>query len=110
MGNYDYSLASKTDVTAANTGKFYSTKETQALIEKYGSKKVISIVPHWNGGGKGYIAIFDGVNWASGPEMRGDSSILSGFIREEAQKVVDRGKNNEFAVMPKGMMKSVNSG
>ena len=109
MGNYDYSLASKPDVSARNTGGGYSTRETQALIEKYGSKKVISIVPHWNGGGGSYIAIFDGVNWGSGPEMRGDSSIFSSFVREEAQKVVDRGKNNEFAVMPKGMMKSVNS-
>ncbi len=109
MGNYDYSLASKTDVTAKNTGSAYSTKETQAIIEKYGSKKVISIVPHWNGGGGNYIAIFDGVNWGSGPEMRADSSIFSSFAREEAKKVVERGKNNEFAVMPKGMMKSVNS-
>ena len=111
MGNYDTSLGNKTDIKAANAvGNGYSTRQIQALIEKYGSKKVISIVPHWNGGGESYIAIFDGVNWSRGPEMRADSSVFSSFVREEAKKLVERGKNNEFAVMPKGMMKNVNSG
>lgn len=34
-----------------HTRKKYSMVETQNLINKYGSDKVISVTPHWNGGG-----------------------------------------------------------
>ena len=93
----------KGTVTAQNTGTDgYSTRETQRLIGKYGSKRVISVIPHWNGGKGSYFAVFDG----NSSKRRTDSQIFGKIMREEAQKVVNRGKNNEFRVMPTGFMKN----
>ena len=41
-----------------NTGKGYSMRETKSIINKYGSDKVVSLAPHWNGGGGNYYATY----------------------------------------------------
>lgn len=107
---------------ARHTGSGYSSQEVRALINKYGSKNVISIVPHWNGGGGNYFCAFDGKQvcgqktyqngrtwWdfdnCGTKKMRADSYVLGEIFREEADKLSDRANNDEFNEMPIGFMK-----
>ncbi len=79
-------------------GKGYSMKETQQLIEKYGSSKVISVVPHWNGAGGNYhITFIDKVS--NGP--RDDSRKLAECFQTEFLKIKETKQNYNI---PNGMM------
>lgn len=69
-----------------NTGKGYSTVETRNLISKYGSDKVISLVPHWNGAAGNYFVAMTGGGDHNKPQ-RPDSMKLCQFIVDEAKKV-----------------------
>ena len=89
----------------------YSLRETRKLINKYGSKCVISIVPHWNGGGRdksGKCFSLGGKYhsvWICNPgrhEQRNDSIRFSQYIKAAAEKVANR--KEEFKSMPVGMM------
>lgn len=92
----------KGNVKAKNTGGGYSMRETRdTLIGTYGSKRVISIVPHWNAGRGSYFWVFSG---HEGQPHRKDSQEFAKIMREEARKLVERAKNNEFRVMPRGFM------
>ena len=80
----------------ANTGKSgYSLKETYALVKKYGSECVVSLVPHWNGcGGRRYAAIKGGKEDYTRP----DSIKLLECIVEEAKLVKE--KRSSFKTLP----------
>ena len=97
----------------------YSGKELRSIISKYGSNKVISIVPHWNGGYGNYFMACRGEelcqqqvdgqgkkSWSNCTDrkMRGDSYVLATIFEEEVQKTIERAKNHEFHLMPEGMM------
>ena len=81
-----------------HTGKGYSTIETQNLINKYGSDKVISVVPHWNGAGGNYHGVF--VNKLSAG-VREDSQILAECMVSEMEIVKSK---KDTLTMPVGMM------
>ena len=76
------------------TAKGYSMIETQQLIKKYGSKCVISVVPHWNGcAGNRFEALMGGEEDYTRP----DSIKLMECIVEEARQVKERAMNGEFS-------------
>ena len=77
----------------------YTMKETQKIIEKYGSDNVISVVPHWNGGAGKYHGVL--VNKLSNG-VRDDSLRLAECIVSEV-KVVKNNKT-DYTDMPDGMM------
>ena len=82
----------------AHTDKGYSMVETQNLIKKYGSSKVVSVVPHWNGcAGQRFAAIKGGTE----DSIREDSVKLLECINEEAKLV--KAKKDTLAI-PVGMM------
>lgn len=56
----------------------YSMRETKNIINKFGSKKVVSIVPHWNGGGGQRYEIY--TNYEG--KTRDDSAILAQKMKE----------------------------
>ena len=94
------------NVNGNNTSaKGYSMAETRALVKKYGSKRVISVVPHWNGGGSYYHVVM--INKASNGSRR-DSKILAEMLREESLKMINKGVNGEFRQMPDGFMRNKN--
>lgn len=96
----------------------YSMKETEELIKKYGSKNVISIVPHWNGCRGDYYAVFygkvigDRKNLKSGwknprnSRYRSDSVELAKYIEAEVEKFLN--KKDLFTKAPDGMFKKFN--
>jgi D-alanyl-D-alanine dipeptidase len=82
-----------------HTGKGYSMIETRNLVKKYGSKKVISLVPHWNGcGQKHYTALKGGKD----DFTREDSIKLMECVCACAKEV--KAKSASFTTMPKGAM------
>ena len=82
----------------AHTSTRYSLVETQNLIKKYGSSKVVSVVPHWNGcAGQRFAAIKGGTE----DSIREDSVKLLECINEEAKLV--KAKKDTLAI-PVGMM------
>lgn len=109
MGGYEVSDV-KSGIKAEYTSSDgYSTREVQQLIKKYGSNKVISIIPHWNGGAGQYFAAFDG-GYKDHTEFktRKDSLAFATLFREEAEKACGRAKGGAYPEMPDGFMKSVN--
>lgn len=93
------------NVDGKNTGKFYSLSQVYSLIGKYGSKKVISVVPHWNECGGSYfitLAMNDKVRQETGRVDREDSLALSKCFIEEFQKIKDN--RESFKTLPKGMI------
>lgn len=93
---------------AEGTGKYYSLKEVQHLITKYGSNKVISVVPHWNGGAGDYYAIFDGYKDEGGAtHRRKDSILFREYFIAECKKWIEKVKNGELKCIPKGMLNRV---
>ena len=82
----------------AHTDKGYSMVETQNLIKKYGSSKVVSVVPHWNGcAGQRFAAVKGGTE----DSIREDSVKLLECINEEAKLVKAR---KDTLMIPIGMM------
>ena len=77
----------------------YSMTETKELIKKYGSKKVISVVPHWNGGAGDRHEIYL-ENAMEG--TRQDSRRFAECMHTEMLKVKERA--GEYTKMPDGMM------
>ena len=79
----------------------YTGNEVKQLITKYGSKKVIMLVPHWNGGpGKYFSAIKGGTQ----DETRKDSLKLLNCMVEAAKEVLSK-ETKYFTKMPDGMSK-----
>ena len=78
----------------------YSSTEVKNLINKYGSKQVISVVPHWNGGHGQYHMVM--VNKLSA-STRNDSWALAECMRTEMENV--RANSGSYDKMPLGMMK-----
>lgn len=77
----------------------YSMVETKNLIRKFGSRKVISVVPHWNGdGGKRWCALKRG----SCEYTREDSIKLMEIICECAKEV--KANKDAYTTMPIGGM------
>lgn len=73
------------------------------LVDKYGSKCVVSVNIHWNGDGGSYFAAFWGHKTASGGvNMRNDSQKFGLFFREAFKEVV--AKKDTYSKMPIGMM------
>ena len=79
--------------------KSYSGKEVYELVGKYGSKKVISIVPHWNGGAG---SRWEGIINSSGQTTRLDTIKLLECIAVEAAAV--KSSASTYTNMPEGMM------
>lgn len=90
------------NVNGNNTYKNgYSTTETQSIIKKYGSKCVISVVPHWNGGHTShFLALKNNRN----ENTRKDSIILCKYMIAEAYKLLEKANNGAFSTMPIGFM------
>ena len=73
------------------------------MVDKYGSKCVVSVNVHWNGDGGQYFAAF----WAhkradGGVNMRADSQKFGLYFREAFKEVVNR--KDTYSKMPIGMM------
>lgn len=95
----------------------YSLRETEELIKKYGSKGVISVVPHWNGGGGQYYTIFDGKiigdrknensKWSNprNPKYRSDSVEFAKYMAAEVENFI---KRQHIYKAPEGMFKNLN--
>ena len=71
-----------------NSGKNgYNMRETEAIIKRYGSDKVISVVPHWNGGkGKYHLVLVD----KASNGVRDDSFKLAECLQTEFVTVKDK--------------------
>lgn len=84
------------------TSSGYSMIETTSIIQRYGSKQVISVVPHWNGGaGKRHIIILN--KYTNG--VREDSKKLADCMLTEIKAVRDnRDAYTLSSGMPSGMM------
>jgi hypothetical protein len=82
-----------------NNEKGYSGREVYELVGKYGSKKVISIVPHWNSQGGNR---WEGIINATGQTTRMDTVKLLECIAAQAEIVKSRAST--YTNMPKGMM------
>lgn len=99
-----YSDGTSYNVHRVNKGKSYISAEIKDIINTYGSDRVISIVPHWNGARGARFEVYSGKQYQDGSvKERNDSINLSNILREEVQKVVNR--SGEFRVLPTGMMK-----
>lgn len=85
-----------------HTGKGYSMIETKNLIEKYGSENVISVVPHWNGGGGQRHETYVNKTEAT---TRKDSLKLAECMQTAMEEVAKRGRNGDFVDMPLNAMK-----
>lgn len=95
----------------------YSLRETEELIKKYGSKGVISVTPHWNGGGGEYYLVFygkiigDRTNNASGwinprnAKYRSDSVEFSKYMEAEVENFLK--KKDTFTKAPEGMFRKL---
>lgn len=81
------------NIKGNNTSTKYSMKETKALIKYHGSKSVISVVPHWNGGGQQRYEIF--LNWVN--NERPDSVILAKKMRESVFKTLNSASFGEYS-------------
>ena len=88
-----------------NTGRYYSMKETQNLIKRHGSDKVISVVPHWNEGGGRRYEIFlhwsgyerqDSVNLANCMKHAVNNRLKDKSVFGEYKNAV----NNEINILP----------
>ena len=107
------------NIHRANKSGSYTGNEVRKIIERYGSKNVISIVPHWNAARGDFFIAFRGKRLCDdrdseincrNPEMREDSYIFGSIFDEEVKKVAERAKNNEFLTLPNGMMKRATVG
>lgn len=79
----------------------YTGSEVKQLIKKYGSKKVIMLVPHWNGGAGKY---FSAIKGGTQDETRNDSLKLLNCMVESAKEVMTT-ETKYFTKMPDGMTK-----
>lgn len=77
----------------------YSMFQTKELIMRYGSDRVLSVVPHWNGGAGQYHMVM--VNKAS-LGTRSDSMRLAECMRGEFEAV--RNMRGQFTKLPEGML------
>lgn len=86
----------------------YTGDEVACLCKKFGSKKVISLVPHWNTT-KGKYFIAQVGRWTlGGPSKnsnsvetrRADSTKFGFYAAREAWKVIDRKNAGEFPSIP----------
>ena len=68
----------------------YSTIETKNIIKKFGSKEVVSVAPHWNGGGGKYHLVM--VNKAS-KGVRDDSFKFGECMVSEMLKIKENKDN-----------------
>ena len=87
------------DWIGGSTKKKYVMTEAKNIVKKYGSQRVISVVPHWNGAGGNYYASLKN---KEGATTREDSKLLCNIFVEEALKVKE--KRNTYTEMPRGMM------
>ena len=77
----------------------YTGGEAYALVDKYGSEKVITLVPHWNAGaGNYYCALKGGTQEAT----REDSIAFMNCIVKEAEEI--KAKRNTYTTLPPGML------
>ena len=99
LKEYTYSDGTPYNIQRCNkggnhTGKGYSMKETKRLIEKYGSKNVISVVPHWNGGGGTRYEIYlDRTG-----RVREDSMKLAECMKSEVINVINEVQNSTVII------------
>ena len=87
---YNIQRCNKNGKHSNRTG--YSMKETRTLIQKYGSKNVISIVPHWNGGGGQYHWTI--LNYKG--SVRDDSKKLASCMATEVKNTRDSILSDEY--------------
>jgi hypothetical protein len=59
--------------------------EARKVVNAFGSKRVISVVPHWNGGAGSYYLILLNKNKE---KVREDSKILAECMKTEADKII----------------------
>ena len=93
LKDYKYKNGTHYNVQRCNkdgnhTGGGYSTKETQNLIKRFGSDKVIHIAPHWNCGGNSYYLIELDYSW----KVRRDSTILANCMKSIIQNFIENNK------------------
>ena len=88
-----------------HTGNGYSMEQTRSIVNKYGSDKVISVVPHWNGCAGNYFAPYYGQITSSGERLaRNDSKAFATIFKEESMKVSEKASNGTFKKVPNGML------
>lgn len=89
-----------------HTDKGYNMKETKNIIKKFGSKEVVSVVPHWNGGaGKYHLVMVD----KASNGVREDSLKFGECMVSEMLKVKENRNNlNTPTNMLTGECKLVN--
>lgn len=94
---YNVQRCNKNGKHTTNSG--YNTTETKNMVKKFGSTKVISIVPHWNGTPSNYWCALKG---GTAEYTREDSLKLMDFICEAAKETAS--KSGTFTKMPAGAM------
>jgi hypothetical protein len=69
-------------------------QETYDLRLKYGSEQVVSVVPHWNGGGGKRYEIY--LNYEG--KIRSDSVKLAECMKSEVETVISQVKNVDISI------------
>jgi len=85
----------------------YSGAQIKRIISKYGSKKVISIVPHWNAAYGSRFEVYRGYDTETTTVFRPDSDSFADIVMSEAKKVIARYKRGEFTKITPGAMDCV---
>lgn len=80
--SYNVQRCNKNGQNSSASG--YSMRETKNFINKFGSKKVISVVPHWNGGGGQRYEIY--TNHPG--KTRSDSQKLAECMQDKVREFV----------------------
>lgn len=71
--------------------------EARKVVNAFGSKRVISVVPHWNGGAGSYYLILLNKNKE---KVREDSKILAECMKNEADKIIQN--KDKLTKLPDG--------
>ena len=90
--------------------KGYTSAEVNQFINRFGSKQVMSIVPHWNGDHANYFLINCGYEeQGTGRTLRRpDSDSLAEIMLNEAENVINKNTSGVLKQTPTGSMSTGN--
>lgn len=81
----------------------YDMTDARTIAKKFGSEKVVSIVPHWNGGRGKYFITFFGLDNGNLYNIHQNSPFLAQCMANAAKEVQSRGASGAIKT-PKGAL------
>lgn len=87
-----------------NRPKSYDLSDARNLANKYGSEKIVSIVPHWNGCGSKYFISMYGLDGGKTYGINEKSPALTTCFAQAAEETKKKAASGGFPLMPDGAM------